>query len=155
VAEQVDGEGGNSQGDVVLCLALMVFIVRQVGRTNSLLPLRVLRDRNRGGALLANMVNNLSTFGMLLILTYQLQTVLGYSALRTGLALLPLAIGGVLSAALIAPRLGKRIAPRWLIAAGIVLSAGGLAPLIFVTPASHYLRGVITVHDGRGAGNLL
>jgi Na+/melibiose symporter-like transporter len=83
--------------------------------------LRVLRDRNRGGALLANTVNNLSTFGMLLILTYQLQTVLGYSALRTGLALLPLAIGAVVAAALIAPRLGKRIAPRWLIAAGILL----------------------------------
>jgi hypothetical protein len=73
---------------------------------------------------------------LLLILTYQLQTVLGYSAFRTGLALLPLAIGGVLSAAVIAPRLGQRIAPRWLIAAGLTLSAGGLAPLIFVTPAS-------------------
>jgi hypothetical protein len=100
---------GWGSGPVAGSLAgvLTVFIVRQVGRTNSLLPLRVLRDRNRGGALLANTVNNLSTFGMMLILTYQLQTVLGYSALRTGLALLPLAIGGVLSAALIAPASGS------------------------------------------------
>jgi EmrB/QacA subfamily drug resistance transporter len=142
---------GSLAGAVV---TLTVFLVRQVGRTNSLLPLRVLRDRNRGGALLANTVNNLSTFGMLLILTYQLQTVLGYSALRTGLALLPLAIGAVVAAALIAPRLGKRIAPRWLIAAGILLSAGGLAPLIFVTPASHYFPLIFaaTIIEGAGTG---
>jgi hypothetical protein len=36
-------------------------------------------------------VNALSTFGMMLILTYQLQSVLGYSALTTGLALVPFA----------------------------------------------------------------
>jgi hypothetical protein len=88
--------------------ALAVFAARQARKPNPLLPLRVIRDRNRGGALLASIVNNLSTFGMLLVLTYQLQTVLGYSALRTGLALLPLAIGGVVAAALIAPRLAKR-----------------------------------------------
>jgi EmrB/QacA subfamily drug resistance transporter len=133
---------------------LTMFTVRQAGRTNGLLPLRLLRDRNRGGALLANGVNNLSTFGLLLILTYQLQTVLGYSALRAGLALLPLAIGGVLSAAVIAPRLGQRIAPRWLIAAGLALSAGGLAPLIFVTPASRYFPLIFaaTIIEGIGTG---
>ncbi|MGD0556637.1 MAG: MFS transporter [Streptosporangiaceae bacterium] len=151
-----DGWGSGLVADSLAgaAVALTVFIVRQVGRSNSLLPLRVLRDRNRGGALLANTVNNLSTFGMMFVLTYQLQTVLGYSALRTGLALLPLAIGGVLSAAVIAPRLGKRIAPRWLIAAGIVLSAGGLAPLIFVTPTSHYLPLIFaaTIIEGIGTG---
>ena len=133
---------------------LTMFTVRQAGRTNGLLPLRLLRDRNRGGALLANGVNNLSTFGLLLILTYQLQTVLAYSALRAGLALLPLAIGGVLSAAVIAPRLGQRIAPRWLIAAGLALSAGGLAPLIFVTPASRYFPLIFaaTIIEGIGTG---
>ena len=51
-------------------------------------------------------VNSLSTFGMLLILTYQLQAVMGYSALRTGLALIPFAIGAAVAAAVIAPRLG-------------------------------------------------
>jgi MFS family permease len=107
-----------------------------------------------GGALLAMIVNSLSSFGMLLILTYQLQTVMGYSALRTGFALLPFAIGAVLSAALLAPRLGKRIAPRWLSAAGILLSAAGLAPLIGLTPASHYLPLIFaaTIIEGIGTG---
>ena len=135
-------------------VTLAAFTALQVGQQNGLLPLRVLHDRNRAGALLANTVNNLSTFGMMLILTYQLQTVLDYSALETGLALLPLALGGVLSAALLAPRLGKRIAPRWLIAAGIVLSASGLVPLIFITPASYYLPLIFiaTLIEGLGTG---
>ncbi len=135
-------------------VALAAFVIRQAGKPNPLLPLRVVCDRNRGGALLAMIVNNLSTFGMLLILTYQLQTVMGYSALRTGLALLPFAIGGAVSAALIAPRLGKRIAPRWLIAAGIFLSAAGLASLIGITPASRYFPLIFaaTIIEGIGTG---
>ncbi len=76
-----------------------------------LLPLRVLRDRNRGGALIAMVVNSLSTFGMLLILTYQLQAVMGYSPLRTGLALVPFAAAAALGSALIAPWLAARPPP--------------------------------------------
>jgi EmrB/QacA subfamily drug resistance transporter len=135
-------------------VALAVFAARQARKPNTLLPLRVVRDRNRGGALLAMIVNNLSTFGMMLILTYQLQTVMGYSALRTGLALLPFAIGAAVAAALIAPGLGKRIAPRWLIAAGIIGSAAGLAPLIGLAPASRYLPLIFaaTIIEGIGTG---
>jgi EmrB/QacA subfamily drug resistance transporter len=135
-------------------VALAAFVTRQVGKPNRLLPLRVVCDRNRGGALLAMIVNSLSTFGMMLILTYQLQAVMGYSALRAGLALLPFAIGAALSAALIAPRLGKRIAPRWLIAAGIIGSAAGLAPLTGLTPASRYFPLIFaaTVIEGIGTG---
>jgi EmrB/QacA subfamily drug resistance transporter len=135
-------------------VALVAFAIRQVGHPDRLLPLRVVIDRDRGGALLAMIVNSLSTFGMLLILTYQLQTVMGYSALRTGLALIPFAIGAAVTAALIAPWLGKRIAPRWLITAGIVLSAAGLAPLIGLTPASRYFPLIFaaTLVEGIGTG---
>lgn len=134
--------------------ALAVFVARQAGKPSRLLPLRVVCDRNRGGALLAMIVNSLSTFGMMLILTYQLQTVMGYAALRTGLALLPFAIGAAVSSALIAPRLARRIAPRWLIAAGIFLSAAGLALLIGLTPASRYLPLIFiaTIIEGIGTG---
>jgi EmrB/QacA subfamily drug resistance transporter len=132
--------------------ALAAFVARQAGHPNPLLPVHVMCDRNRGGALLANIVNNLSSFGLLLILTYQLQTVMGYSALRTGLALLPFAVGGVLGAALIFRRLTTRLAPRWLIAAGIVLSAAGLALLIGVTPASHYFPRIVAAMAIEGIG---
>ena len=81
------------------------------------------RDRNRGWGMVALVVNALSTFGMMLILTYQLQSVMGYSALKTGLALVPFALGAALGSALVAPRLMRRMPPRWLITAGVVLEA--------------------------------
>lgn len=156
------GEAANDDWDsnqvvgslVAAAILLGGFVAHQVGKANPLLPLRVVRDRNRGGALIALVFNSLSTFGMLFILTYQLQSIMRYSALRTGLALVPFAIAAAFAAALLAPRLQKRIAPRWLIAAGIVGSAAGLLPLVWLTPTSRYLPLIFlaTVFEGLGTG---
>ena len=150
---------GWGSGQVVSCLAaaaaaLAGFAGRQASHPNRLLPMRVVWERSRGGALIALIVNSLSTFGMLLILSYQLQSVMGYSALRTGLALVPFAIGAALAAAVLAPRLEQRIAPRWLIAAGLVLSAAGLLSLVGLTPTSGYLPLILTatIIEGIGTG---
>jgi EmrB/QacA subfamily drug resistance transporter len=128
--------------------------VRQVGHADRLLPLRVVSDRNRGWGMVALIVNALSTFAMMLILTYQLQAVMHYSALKTGLALVPFAAGAALGSALIAPRLMRRVAPRWLITAAIVIEAGGLVPLVWLTPRSGYLPLILaaTVIEGIGTG---
>ena len=128
------------------------FAAYQAGKASPLLPLRVVCDRNRGGALIALVFNSLSTFGMMLILTYQLQSVMGYSALLTGLALLPFAIAAAITSALIAPWLTLRIPPRWLVTAGIVLSAAGLLPLVQLTPDSHYLPLIFAAAAIEGLG---
>jgi MFS family permease len=47
-------------------VALAGFAGRQAGHPGRLLPLRVVGERNRGGALIASIVNSLSTFSMLL-----------------------------------------------------------------------------------------
>jgi MFS family permease len=117
-------------GSLVTAVVLLgAFVVRQVGHSDRLLPLRVVLDRNRGWSMIGLIVNGLSTFGMMLILTYQLQVVMGYSALRTGLALIPFAVGGVVEAA-------------------------GLIPLIWLTPSSHYWPLVLlaTIIEGLGTG---
>lgn len=135
-------------------ILLGAFLARQAGLPSPLLPLRVVRDRSRGGALIAMVVNSLSTFGMLLILTYQLQAVMGYSPLRTGLALIPFAAAAVLGSAFIAPWLASRVAPRWLVTSGIVLSALGLLPLLWLSPASHYAPLILGAEliEGLGTG---
>jgi EmrB/QacA subfamily drug resistance transporter len=141
---------------VLLAAAALLggFVARQAGCRHPLLPLRVVRDRNRGGALIAMVFNSVSTFGMLLVLTYELQSVMGYSPLRTGLALIPFAVAAAFGSAVIAPRLTMRIAPRWLVAAGLVLSAAGLLPLTVLTPASHYLPLILVAEiiEGLGTG---
>lgn len=138
----------------VAAIGLAAFVGRQVGHAERLLPLRIVLDRTRGWAMLGLIVNGLSTFGMMLVLTYQLQSVMGYSALRTGLALIPFALAGAVGSALLAPLLMVRFAPRWLIAASIVVEAAGLVPLILLTPASGYLPLVLaaTLVEGLGTG---
>jgi EmrB/QacA subfamily drug resistance transporter len=115
------------------------FVARQFGHADRLLPLRVLSDRNRGWGMVALIVNAFSTFGMMLILTYQLQSVIGYSPLETGLALVPFALGAALGSAFVAPRLMRRIPARWLISAAVATEAAGLVPLIWLTAHSGYL----------------
>lgn len=134
--------------------ALVAFVARQAGRVHGLLPLRVVRDRDRGGALLAMIFNGLSTVGLMLILTYQLQTVLGYSPLRTGLMLIPFALAAAAGSMLIARRLMTRVAPRRLITAGIVLSAAGLLPLLGLTATSHCVPLIVLAEliEGIGTG---
>ena len=142
-------------GSLIAAVVLLGgFVARQVGKPNRLLPLRVVTDRNRGWGMIALIVNGLSTFGMFLILTYQLQSVMHYSALWTGLAIVPFALATALGAAVIAPRLMTRIAPRWLLSASVVVEAAGLVPLIWLTPGSHYLPLILTalIIEGLGTG---
>jgi predicted MFS family arabinose efflux permease len=142
-------------GSLIVAVTMFVaFVARQAGRAHGLLPLRVVRDRNRGGALLAMVFNGLSTVGLMLILTYQLQSILHDSPLRTGLTLVPFALAAACGSILIAHRLMTRVAPRWLISTGIVLSAAGLLPLLGLTPSSHCLALIVLaeVIEGIGTG---
>ena len=138
----------------VAAVALTVFVARQIGHTDRLLPLRVVLNRSRGWAMIGLIVNGVSTYGMFLILTYQLQSIMGYSALQTGLALIPFALVASITAALLTPLLMVRIPPRWLVTAGIAVEAAGLIPLIWLTPHTGYLPLVLTatVIEGLGTG---
>jgi len=91
-----------------------------------LLPLRVLLDRNRGGAFLASLLVGISLMGTFLFLTYYLQGTLHYSALRSGIAFLPFS-GGIVVSALAASQLLPRLGPRALMTGGLLMAAAGLA----------------------------
>jgi EmrB/QacA subfamily drug resistance transporter len=142
-------------GSLIAAVVLLGwFVARQAGRPDRLLPLRVVLDRNRGWGMIALIVNAVSTFGMLLILTYQLQSVMGYSALDTGLAIVPFGVATGIGAALLAPWLMSRVPPRWLVSASIVIEAAGLVPLIWLTPSSRYLPLILAalLVEGLGTG---
>ena len=146
---------GRVVGSLVAAAVLLGgFVARQFGHAERLLPLRVVAERNRGFGLVALVVNALSTFGMMLILTYQLQSIMDYSALKTGVALVPFALGAVAGSAFLGPRLMRRVRPRWLITAAVVIEAAGLVPLIWLTPHSGYLPLILlaTVVEGIGTG---
>jgi hypothetical protein len=142
---------GSLAGGIVL---LAGFALRQAGRTAALLPLRVVLDRNRAGGYIAMIVNALSTFGMMLVLTYQIQSVMGFSPLRTGLALVPFALATAVGSAFLARPLMAAVRPRWLLAASIAVEAAGLLPLVWLTPHSGYVPLILaaTLIEGLATG---
>jgi EmrB/QacA subfamily drug resistance transporter len=107
----------------VVLLISFVLIERRSSRP--LLPIRVLADRNRAGAYLIMLCVSTGLFGLFFFLTLFIQTVLGYSAIRSGIAYLPFAVGVVLASAL-ASQLMSRVGPRPLILAGTAAVAGGM-----------------------------
>jgi EmrB/QacA subfamily drug resistance transporter len=141
------GKEGWGYDRVALFLAaaavlLIAFVLLQAKTRNPLLPLRIVADRNRGMAFATVGLATLGLFGVFLFLTYQLQIVMGYSAARTGVALLPLVVMNVVGATQVASRLRTKIAPRFIMVGGLLLAAGSLAILTQLTPGSSY-AGVI------------
>jgi EmrB/QacA subfamily drug resistance transporter len=104
---------------------LVSFVLIEMRSSRPLLPMRVLADRNRSGAYLIMLCVATGLFGLFFFLTLFIQTVLGYSAIRSGIAYLPFAVGVVIASAL-ASQLVARIGPRPLIVAGSAMVAGGM-----------------------------
>src|SRR5450755_846007 len=104
---------------------LVSFVLIERRSSHPLLPMRVLADRNRTGSYLIMLCIATGLFGLFFFLTLFIQTVLGYSAIRSGIAYLPFAVGVVIASALASP-LVARIGPRPLILAGAAMVAGGM-----------------------------
>ncbi|WP_194396658.1 MFS transporter [Microbacterium atlanticum] len=75
---------------------------------------------------IAALVVSLGEFGLILALPLWLQFVLGFEAVQTGLILLALAIGSFVASGL-AGALSGRVAPVWIVRAGIVAEIIGVA----------------------------
>ena len=104
---------------------LVSFVLIEMRSSHPLLPMRVLAERNRAGALLIMLCIATGLFGVFFFLTLFIQTVLGYSPIRAGIAFLPFAVGVVIGSALASP-LVTRIGPRPLIVTGAAMVAGGM-----------------------------
>jgi len=104
---------------------LVSFVLVETRSPHPLLPMRVLADRDRAGCYLIMLCVATGLFGLFFFLTLFIQTVLGYSAIRSGIAYLPFAVGVVTGSALASP-LVPRIGPRPLIVAGAAMVAGGM-----------------------------
>jgi EmrB/QacA subfamily drug resistance transporter len=119
---------GDAQVLASLALAVVLlvsFVFIEMRSSHPLLPMRVLADRNRSGAYLIMLCIGTAIFGLFFFLTLFTQTVLGYSAIRSGIAYLPFALGIVVASAL-ASQLVARVGPRPLIVAGAAAAAGGM-----------------------------
>ncbi|MFF9454676.1 MFS transporter [Streptomyces flaveolus] len=122
---------------------LGIFVWWQTRAPVPLLPLHIIRDRNRAGCFLTMMLAVIGMFGLFLFMTYYLQVILDYSPVQTGLAFLPLTATIVIGSTQISARLLPRVGPRMLMAPGMLLASGGMVILTQMTVHSQYTTDIL------------
>jgi EmrB/QacA subfamily drug resistance transporter len=118
-------------------LLVVAFVVLELRTRNPLLPMRIVLDRNRGGAYLTSTLVGAGLIGAFFFLSLYFQQVLGYRPVEAGLASLPTTLG-VFVAAGAASALVPKLGPKPLMVVGGLLAAGGLFTLSFLTVDSGF-----------------
>jgi EmrB/QacA subfamily drug resistance transporter len=118
-----------------------------------LLPMSLWRNRSVTGANVVSALLASAMFAVFYATTLYMQEVLGFSALRTGLAYVPFGLS-ILVAAACAPALVSLAGIRAVSVAGSVVALGGLVLLARVPASGHLLADIVvpTVIVGLGGG---
>ncbi|GAA2676247.1 MFS transporter [Nonomuraea recticatena] len=137
---------GHTLGLGAVSLVLLAgFFVRQAKAAAPLMPLRVFRSRNVSGANLAQMLSLSAMFAFQILVALYMQKVLGYTALETGLAMLPaaVAIGGI--SLFVSARLNNRFGARAVLVAGLILLLAAMGWLTRVPVQASYVHDLLPV----------
>ncbi len=153
---RAESRGWSEHGVVGLFAAafvlLVAFVVVESLTKAPLLPLRVVLDRNRGGAYLSVGLSVIGMFGLFLFLTYYLQTVKRYSPVESGLAFLPMTAGMITGSTQISARLMNHVSPRLLMVPGLLVGASGIVLLTRLQVDSSYAGLVLPAQILLGLG---
>ena len=123
-------------------LLLVSFVFIESRSPHALMPLRIFRNRDRSAANLIMLCIGTAMFGMFFFLTIFVQTVWGYSALKTGIGYLPM-IAVIMAMAGVSAQLVPRIGARPLLIAGSVIASGGMFWLSRINEHSTYAGGLL------------
>jgi EmrB/QacA subfamily drug resistance transporter len=142
-------------GELAGALALLAaFVVNELRDRNPLAPPSIFRINGLGFSDATQLIAFAGFLAIFFFLTLYMQNVLGYSAIQTGAAYLPLCFAvGV--AAGIASQLISRVGTRPVIVVGALLAAGGVYYLSRIPVHGSYVRdllpGMLIVSLGLGA----
>jgi EmrB/QacA subfamily drug resistance transporter len=112
-------------------LLVVAFVLLELRTRNPLLPMRIVLDRNRGGAFLTATLVGAGLLAAFFFLSLYFQQVLGYPPVKAGFASLPTTLGVLVSAGA-ASALAPKVGPKPLMVLGGLLAAGGLFVLSFL-----------------------
>jgi EmrB/QacA subfamily drug resistance transporter len=127
-------------------LALLVaFVAVELRASSPIIPLHLFADRNRASSYLARLLLVAGMMGMFFFLTQFLQNVLGYSAIQTGLAFLPLTIMLFGASQVSARYLVEKVGAKPLMTVGISLSTIGVLLLSRLSASSGYAELLATL----------
>ena len=105
-----------------------LFVRRQRGLADPLIDLRLFRMRAFSASLATYMLATFVVFGPYVFIAQYLQLVLGLSPMKAGLWSMPFAVGFVVGS-MLSPVIARRVRPAFLMAVGLVISAGGFVAL--------------------------
>jgi EmrB/QacA subfamily drug resistance transporter len=135
-------------------ILLAVFAYFETKAKHPLLPPRVVVNRTRGGSVLTMLFASVGIFGVFLFLTYYLQSTLGFSPVKTGVAFLPLVVMLASTAQVSNRILLPRFGPKPVVPIGLLVCAVALFGLhrvgLHSSYASHVLPYLLVLGVGFG-----
>ncbi len=139
-------------GGIALAL-LAAFVAVEERSRQPLVPFGIFRLRTLRGSNVVGLLIGMALFSMFFFITLYLQNVLGYSALKTGIAYLPLAVSIILSAG-VASQLVTRVGFKPTLTTGLGLVAVALLWFSQISEHGSYLGDVLgpSVLAGIGLG---
>jgi DHA2 family multidrug resistance protein len=111
---------------VVACVCLVGVVFWELHSADPVVNFRLLKNRNFGLATFTMFLLGFVLYGSTVLLPIFLQTLMGYTALLSGLALSPGGIAVLLLMPLVGKLLSHKVEPRWLLMFGLAMSAVGL-----------------------------
>ena len=104
---------------------VIAFVVVELRSKAPLLPMRIFRLRTLAASNATGLLVSGAIFSQFLLLTLYMQQVLHYSALKTGVAYIALTVS-IIGFSAVSQALVSRFGVRWVLSAGLVLSAVAL-----------------------------
>jgi EmrB/QacA subfamily drug resistance transporter len=145
LVDTVNAGWGSTQTLGLIALALLLiagFLAIELRAKSPLVSFRIFRNRTLTGANVVALLVAMSLFAMFFFVSLYMQQVLGYDALKAGLAYLPLAFGIIVSAG-VASVLVTRIGFKPTLVMGLVLTAAGLIWFSQVSPDGDYVSDIL------------
>jgi EmrB/QacA subfamily drug resistance transporter len=124
-------------GLAVAAVLLPAFLLIERRGRAPMLDLQIFRDRLFAAATGAAFINGLSRFALMFVFVFYFQGAQGDDPITAGIKLIPLALGMLVSSPLAGIHADRR-GSRSLAAAGMVVSAAGLAAMTTLQPGSPY-----------------
>ncbi len=112
-------------GTIIAVFASAAFFLRGWNKSDNIIDLSLLKDRNFVAGTLAITAYGISLFGWMAITPLLSQRLLGYPPATSGTLFIPRAIVSAITLAITGSILIRMFDPRYLVAAGLVLTALG------------------------------
>ena len=145
--------GRTLAGFAIAVALLAAFVLIERRQRDPLIPLRIFSNRSLAASDTTMLVVAAALFGVFYFCTLYLQQVLGFSALKTGIAYLPLTLT-LVGASALASRFVDRFTPKPVLVVGLLVSTVGFGLLTRIVGhgdyASHVLPAIILLGVGLG-----